>query len=313
MLYRVVGHFDFQFSYVFGQTPEAWQVAPGKDIGTFTDRARDFFPRLIGSNSWVFLMLVAISLFFLRNPFLWLVLGYLLLLLSVIGPSFRFLTMLTPFLTLSVGAFLARQVDMRRYILAFLIPVVAFEIFYSVNNQIMYYPKGQSPWLSSKVRYENYNWGNNELGEFFRREFMRKVPAVTFEMKYRFLEEIQDTSIASGQKKGYRPYPALVVTEGNFNRGAKLWVLDRLHIYHGWPIIDFLTYRKYLSERGNDYYKRVGFTHYYFVESVNRVPDPAFSALVRDVSSISIRNPRGDEAFRIYFRESADRNEEERP
>ncbi|MDO8620271.1 MAG: glycosyltransferase family 39 protein, partial [bacterium] len=297
MLYKAVGHFDFQFSYVFGQNPKEWQVAPGKEIGSLWGRAQDFFPRLIGSHSWLFLALSGAVLLFLRNPFMLISLAYLLLLISVIGPAFRFLTMLTPFFALSSGAFLNKK----KYLLAILIPVLLFEIFYSVNNQIVYYPKGPSPWLSSKIRYENYNWGYNELGAYFEKEFARKIPATTFHMRYAFIEKEQDVSIKKGESRGYLPYPALIVTHGNFDHAGKLWMLDRLSIYHGWPMVDLATYLQYLRENGADYYERSGFRDYYFVEG-NIVPDPAFTELVKGLQPNYIHNPRGEAVFTIYER-----------
>ncbi len=301
MLYKTVGHFDFQFSYVFGQNPKEWQVAPGKEVGSLLERAQDFFPRLVGSHSWLFLALAGVALFFLRSPFLLISLGYLLLLLAVIGPGFRFLAMLTPFLALSVGAFLQTHLQLRKYFLWLLVPVLLFEVFYSINNQIAYYPVGQKPWLSSKIRYENYNWGYNELGDYFDRELARKIPSATFRMQYAFIEREQDTSIRKGERKGYLPYPALIVTYGNFDHGAKLWRLDRLKIYHGWPIIDFATYQQYLRENGADYYERSGFRDFYFVEG-NIVPDPAFTELTKGLPPHYVYNPRSEAVFTIYER-----------
>ena len=300
MLYRAVGHFDFQLSYIFGQSPKEWPVAPGKEIGTLLVRAHDFLPRIIGSNSWLFLVVSAVSLLFLRNAFIAISLVWFLVLLAVIGPSFRFLTILSPFLALSTGALFGKFLERRKYVILLLIPIATFEIFYTVNNQIAYYPVGPSPWFSSKVRYENYNWGNNELAEFFKKEFTGKIPALTFPMKYKFLEDTQESFMKSDKKKGTMFYPALVVTDVNFDRGAKLWVLDRLQIYHGWPIIDLSTYFSFLEKNGSDYYSRVGFKNYYFITSSNIIPDPMFFGLVKGLEPLSIVNPRGEEAFTVY-------------
>ena len=295
-LYQTAGHFDFQFSYILGQNPEVWQIQPGKEIGTISDRIQNLIPRLIDSHSWLFLAIFAISLLaisklsFVLITFIW-----LLLLLLLIGPSYRFLTVLTPFMALISAVFLARF-DKK----IFLVPIILFEIFYSINNQIAYYPVGASPWLSSKVRFENYNWGYNALGEFFASELKNKMPAIRFEAKYRFIEEKQDRSLELAKKRGFEPYPAMIVTYGNFDRGAKLWVLDRLHIYHGWPVIDLETYFNYLQENGFDYYRRVGFKHYYFILSANIVPSPEFQTLIQKTQFISIFNPRGEEVFKVY-------------
>ncbi|QQG46568.1 MAG: glycosyltransferase family 39 protein [Candidatus Niyogibacteria bacterium] len=311
-LYQTVGHFDFQFSYIFGQNPEVWKIAPGKEIGGLTDRLKNFVLRFIASNSWLFLGIFAAAAsaalvgaikkrkeFLKENSFLLLASAYLLLLLAAIGPSYRFLTMLTPFMALGTGVFLNYIYKSKIFLLALGV-FLAFEIFYSFNNQITYYPIGPQLWLSSKVRYENYNWGYNALGDFFKKELKEKMPAIRFDARYKFIEKAQDKSLELAQKNGFEPFPAMIITYGNFDRGAKLWVLDRLHIYHGWPVIDLDTYFKYLSENGPDYYERVGFKHYYFVLAANIVPSYEFQKIVGDTKSLSVLNPRGDETFRIY-------------
>ncbi len=327
MLYRAAGHFDFQFSYIFGQNPEVWKVAPGKEIGALWDRVRDFAPRLIATNSWAFLLLTAFSLIgFLvsllksfketlsKHRYLLLVIGYLLFLLLFIGPSYRFLTMLTPFFALSIGSFLdgffvfwhksysnvLKNIGIdRRLVCGVLAAILAFEVFYSVNNQIVYYPIGPMPWLASKVRYENYNWGYNQLGEWLEKELKGKLPALSFDLQYQFLEDLREKALQKGLAQGLEPYPALFVYEGNFDKAAKLWVLDRLHIYHAWPIISLETYFEYLRENGLDYYERSGFKNYYFIFQPNIVPSPEAYTLMRS-APISIKNPRGEEAFQIY-------------
>ncbi len=322
MMYREVGHFDFQISYIFGQERPEWPSQPGKEIGTLGDRLKDFVPRLIATNSWLFLGLFVISIFFLRDAFLWLIFVFLFLLLMLIGPSYRFLTMLTPWMALGVGASLSQRLlaflaaakqpsglpagktrlkALRKAIAAVSIfAIFAFEIFYSYNNQIAYYPKGPQPWLSSKVRYENYNWGYNELEDYLNKEFLGKMPALTFVNRYQFLDDLQDNALKKVRAKGLEPYPALLVYYGNIDEGPKLWILEKLHIYHGWPIITFDTYGQFLRDEGQDYYKKSGFKNYYFIEAANSVAPPEFRSIVQDKKSALIKNPRGDIVFKVY-------------
>lgn len=329
MLYRAVGHFDFQFSYIFGQHPEVWSVAPGKDIGTITERIKNFTPYLIATNSWLFLSLVCVSLAYglyrlgknfhafrhavlpdqhshlSKNQFeiIPISIMFLLMLLLVIGPAYRFLTLLAPFFALIIGASVAHLfANKTKLLIGLCIPLILFELWYSYNNQIAYYPIGQEPWLASKVRHQNYNWGNNELTAFFEKEFEKKIPAITFDMKYTFLEKMQNRFIERDTARGFTPYPALVVTDGNFDHGAKLWGLDRLHIYHGWPIITLATYLEYLNKEGFDFYDRVGFKTFYFVTSSNIVPDKSFTLLTKDLVTIPIKAPNGDTPFTVYVR-----------
>ena len=378
MLYRAVGHFDFQFSSLFFQDHPVWQVQPGKEIGSVGERVTRFMSNLIATNSWLFLMLafLAILEFFIslfrnaraairQNSFLIFAIGTMFFLILGIGPSYRFLTMLTPFLALAAGYFLValyhilmpenslislrtNNINSRtgfergeielaqisrhdssaaiipaparnnpfastlgrarkaRGLMLFVVMAITilFEIFYSWNNQIAYYPKGSSlvggSWLESKVKYENYNWGYNELARYFENEFRGKIPAVTFNLQYQFLEQLRDKELERGVGEGRALYPALVVVYGNFDKGGKLWALDRLHIYHAWPVINLATYYDYLSEQGNDYYQRSGFEHFYFVLSTNTVATPEFNSLVFGIDPIAIKNPRGDAAFLVY-------------
>ncbi|MDP1719108.1 MAG: glycosyltransferase family 39 protein, partial [bacterium] len=65
-LYRAVGHFDFQFSYLLHQNPEIWQSAPGKeDAGSLLSRVIGFIPALAKANSWPLLLLSAAGLLWL--------------------------------------------------------------------------------------------------------------------------------------------------------------------------------------------------------------------------------------------------------
>ncbi len=320
-LYRAVGHFDFQFSHIFGQRPDAWQVAPGKEIGDLGERIGNLLPRLINSNSWLFLSLFGFSFagflrqsvrgakdVFLDNKFLIISFGSMVLLILMIGPSYRFLSMLAPFMALSIGVFLIgifrhsnilQNVRMSDAATAAFSLFLFFEIFYSVNNQILSYPIGPNPWLASNVRYENYNWGYNELGGYLEKEFSGKMPAVTFDVRYKFLEDLRQKALDNGRAEGLSLYPALVVYEGNFDGGAKLWVLDRLHVYYAWPIISLQTYMDYLRDNGSDYLEKSGFKIIYFIQKTNWVAPDDLGILISG-SERGIYNKRGDEVFKIY-------------
>lgn len=326
MLYKTTGYFDLQVSYIIDKVPEAWKNAPGKEIGTLADRIRDFIPRLINSNSWVFLSVVAMALIaFLisllksfkealkKNGLLLIVSCWLLILLLKIGPSYRFLTMLTPFFALSAAIFLnsissfcqnshsnvLKNVRMIQIFWSFIAILIAFELFYSINNQIISYPKGPFPWLASKIRYENYNWGYNELGNYLEKELAGKVPALTFDLTYKFLEPFREKALNEGMARGFEPYPALIVYDGNFDRAGRLWNLDRLHIYHAWPVLSIEEYFGFLKQNGFDYYEKSGFQIRYFVVQNNFVLSDADKMLMRG-EKIPILNKRGEEAFTIY-------------
>ena len=214
--------------------------------------------------------------------------------------------MLTPFLAITMGIFwdknysnVLKNIRIDKLFYLALSIMLVFEIFYSYNNQLAYYPIGSDPWLSSKIRYENYNWGYNNLEDWFARETKGKMPELTFDVKYRFLEELRLKAIQRDLEKGLVPYPALFVYEGNFDAGARLWVLDRFHIYHAWPIISLQTYYDHLKENGKDYYSQIGFKEKYFILASNLSPSKESQPLMKNKLT-DIENLRGDKVFKIY-------------
>ncbi len=319
-LYQAVGHFDFQISYILGQNPEIWKAAPGKEeIGTFTDRLRNFIPNLFGTNSWLFLLLFFGSLATLsKNKFLIITFIYLVTLLLFIGPAARFLTMLTPFIALSLAPFLILLFEKMRtasqkigITVAFLF--LAFETLYSINSQLLTYPKGSPFWLfSERIRKENYNWGYNELDKFLKLELKGKMPVLTFDSKYQFLEEIKNRYLDKAKEKGLKPYPALIVYDGNVYNSPQLWVLDRLQIYHGWPVINAQAYFTFLEERGEGYFEKSGLKFQYFIMPTDKVPLKKAERLTKHgalieqnliaggLEPIFILNRRGEAVFKIY-------------
>ncbi len=316
-MYRATGHFDFQISHILGNAPEMWRSAPGKDVGTLSERLTNFVPRLVNTNSWVFLLVVAASiaafaLQFARRPmetarrfgFLAFSLAFVaLLLIGFIGTSFRFLTMLTPFFALAAACGFDALMYRRRTlgIAAFSLMLI-FEIAYTVNNQLLFYPIGPEPWASSKVKEESFNWGYNELDAFLRNEFDGKFPALFLDAKYHFLQDIQERAVREAKERGDTPYPALIIYAGNFQQAAKLLILDRFQIYHGWPVVPIQEYVRNLALFGNDHYERAGFQNFYLILAANIdiEPDPFVRTLLEGKEFTSIRNKRGDEVFRVY-------------
>ena len=67
-----------------------------------------------------------------------------------------------------------RTLEYQRYLIILSI-ILAFEIFYSINNQIADYPAANTV-AGFKKRFENYNWGYNELGDFLKKNSPTRSP-----------------------------------------------------------------------------------------------------------------------------------------
>lgn len=324
MLYKEVGHFDFQFSYVLGQDPEVWKSAPGKEaMATFSDRARYFFPYLFTTNSIILIALTILSLLALfkkHGDFVILSLFWMLILISRIGPTYRFLTMLTPFLIISAGIFINKVFELLerkapKLPIICLAVLLAWETFYALNSVVLNYPIGSAPLLFSRLRYENYNWGYNALSRFIENELAGKFPALTFDSRYQFLEKIKEESLARAKKRGLQPLPALLIYDGNMSSAAQLWIFDRLQIYHGWPVMEAEQYLSLVQEQGVDYFKTAGIKISYFITPTGSVPlkledlngkitdsgNRLEQKLIQTgASPILIENLRNEPVFRVY-------------
>ena len=322
-LWRAVGHFDFQLSFIAGQRPEVWSVAPGKEIGSLGYRLQTFIPTLIKTNSWMFLFFTLLSSTFLAwsffhdaraSLFLLLALLWVTLLILVIGASYRFLTLLTPFFAMSGGVFAAWCFKRyRRVALVAFTVCTIWETVYSVNTEIFYYPKGEEILaFAPGARSEQANWGYHELEKFLAREFEGKMPAQAFYMKYSFLEDRHRRAIDEALRDGRTPYSLAVIYDGNVHAMAQLWVLDRWNIYHAWPVVKIEQYRAYMQAQGITDITTSGFEHYYFIRPTDAVllrgaeSRTDYGALLeaelvgRGISPTQIFNRRGEEAFRVY-------------
>ena len=326
-LYRAVGHFDFQFSFIFGQHPKVWSVTPGKEIGGLFDRMRNFPIRLFEINSWVLLALFLASLvvFFaqtalssrkvalVRHAFLALSIIWLLALFSFIGTSYRFLSMLTPFIVLVASLPLAWLFENRiKTAITVFALIASFEIFYTVNSLITYYPRGSWPVAYSKMRDETYNWGYNALDEFVSRELTGRMPAVAFQQKYAFLEHIHETALKNASAKKLPSEAEIIVYDGNMNSLAQLWTLDRWQVYRAWPVVRTESYLEYLEANRIQNIQKDGFGKHYFIIPTDKVPQKRAekktetgAAFARELESRKIvpqklKNERGDIVFRIY-------------
>ncbi len=321
-LYRATGHFDFQFSYIFGQHVPEWSVTPGKEIGTLSDRARNFLPQLARSNSWLFLAASAAAILgfsvslvrtglssFRKYGFVIIGLVSSVLLISAVGPAYRFLSIFTPFLALAIGIFVAeffessRNEKWKRIFAQAFIVFLVFEAWYSFNNQVRFYPEGPSPWLSSKVRYENYNWGYHELDAYLEKELRGKFPALTADPAYEFLDDLREEAIAHAEYAHAEPKAYIFVYGDAMDLGARLWTFGRRLIYHAWPTISESEYAEELRTHGSDRFERIGFQREYVILPTSSIPAPEIIKRVKGIAPVEIKNKRGSVAFEVYILE----------
>lgn len=326
-LYQTFGHFDFQLSYFLGEHVAAWQDAPGREsIGSLWERVKNYIPALITTNSPLFLLLFVGGLLFVaatsaRFPhkvLLTLLFWYAVLIL-LIGPTYRFLAMLTPWFAIFAALFLVFIHD--RFL--FRMPAVAAMLFlflligeaaYAYNSVIAVTPKWKAPWAYAGIRSTNHNWGYNQLETFVSEELRGKRPAVAVSFNYPVITKLLEEAVEKDTASGYTPESWAIVYNGNMSVSAQLWTFLRRGVYRGWPVVDAETYRKILAANGADYFKKLGVKKIYFINNTEAIllrevrtrpltPDGdrmEQELIEKGIAPREIKNLRDEVAFRAY-------------
>lgn len=331
-LYKTFGHFDFQISYIVGQKVEAWNHMPGKEsIGTFGERIKNYVPALLRTNSPIFLALSIFGLGFavfqtmrkglaasshtiLLVFFLWIA-AFML----VIGPTYRFLTMLGPWFSIFAGffiIFLAERIFFFSPLAAKLLffTVLIGETLYAYNSVIALAPLGKTPWAYAAIRMESNNWGYNQLENFIASELSGKRPEIAVGFNYPVIYRALEEAVEKDTRAGLQPERWAIVYNGNIHIAAQLWTFLRRAVYHGWPIMDADWYGKITAEKGADYLKKLGIEKIYFINNTDKVVlrevktrpftsdgDIIEQALrARGIAPREIRNLNGEIAFKVY-------------
>jgi len=182
MMYKTRGHFDLQIAGLLGQDMSDWPVIGSRGTqGSYLSTFLNIFKNLFKVYSLPFFILILISsiyfLFrFLKNKknqsylFIFLVLLFAILEIIFIGSNFRFISIINPFLAAIVGysifkfSFLAKG-NFNKILVVLLVMVFVCEIFYNINTNILFKPKGNKNIFYSESRVENN--GFNQLEDYF--------------------------------------------------------------------------------------------------------------------------------------------------
>lgn len=322
MLYRAVGHFDFQFSYVFGQNPDVWSVTPGKEIGSIGYRANNFVLNMIGTHSPLFLSISILGLLWVlfrkRTSSYLLLLGMIGIVVAyvifVVGVSYRFLTMLTPLLALLAGAFLASRTRVlpKSMRITAIVGIVIIELLYGMNSTALARPIG-SPILAyaEKSHSELQQTGYRALGDVLARELEGSRPEQVFSMQYQFLDELHEATIAKQRKQDLPTKSMIIIYDPDVHNLAQLWYFDRLNIFHAWPALNIDQYAEYASLNGLSFPEANFKNHLVIIraqgalsrreESLNQSGEQMEQLLLsRGLEPEIVRAPSGEEAFRLY-------------
>lgn len=315
-LYAERGHFDFQISYLLKQNVPDWQERPGREVGGLAarvDRLVNGFAQGHGIIFSVLTLIAVLSGFRFRKDRAWqflaLVFLFLILLLLFIGPQERFLAMLTPILSVMVAAWVVNLSRKKSLILAIFGILLALELAFAVNTNLLVIPKGQEKIHYAILRRESNLWGYNQLEEYLTKKMAGRYAPQTFPLKFEFARDLSDKAIARAKQAGKIPYQILFVVDSNISGFASLWYATRHTIYDGWPI---LSDNAFWGATGEDpeFFTKQGFEEIIFVKAGDTLlrPDRRSETSLaleqrfqgQGIKPGLITSPLGKTAFRIY-------------
>ena len=280
MMYRTFGHFDYQFSSLFHQTVDAWKVRPGREeFSTFAAAFSYFFLNLREAVTPLFssALLLAIAYPALcwrslndqqRQAIRWLGVALLwtFVLLMVIGPSRRFLTLMLPWIFLWLGVVLS-AIRFRRFRWLFYslgVVWIVYELIFAINTNVADLKWGSEGWGYSRLRYQVMPYGYRQLEASVDNLLAGKKPAVTLPIANANLRHVTEQRYAhlAGQSE-----PAMIIYDPRMYGEEVFWTLTRRLIYQGWPVLSYGVYQEAQAGNGPDFFHKLGITDYYFIDA----------------------------------------------
>lgn len=297
-LYVSFGHVDYALMNLFGEPPDVWQSNPGREIGSIWDRIANFVPQLFFTHFWVIVILFGFSLGYIlwrisqkpkergkRHAFLLVSYLFLVILIIMLGPAPRFLSMAGPYMRLAIAYCIyiiwQHTVPNRRKWIALGVSLVGIlSLFYAINSFILPHPIG--PWrlaYGAVVR-NSFKWGYAELGDYLRKELYHKRPTFTVKPHYEFLKTVLNDRKDTTIERGYEPYPAIIIYDQNIARMPEHWIFDRLNIYKGWPVFTVEDYQKMIAQNGIKRIQDMNLVYYFIIpfEAVHQKQEPRLTA-----------------------------------
>lgn len=188
--------------------------------------------------------------------------------------------------------------------------VFIYALFFTVNTNLTYIPKGRSPLMFSLIRPENN--GFNQLEEFLNEE-------IEFDNRiYKRIETYNDIFIMNfiNSKKVLTINPQALdvfIYDEDLNWFARFWYFSRRVVYQK---VLFLTSREFLAFKTQGGWEKIkgGYNNFYFIKGnlqsmrdSGRYSTPfaeETEKLLTEQFGIEpltiIKNPKGETAFTVY-------------
>lgn len=330
-LYREFGHFDLQFSYLFGQSVPQWELMPGKPQGTVGDRFISVWPELARTMSPAMIVFSSIGVWYwlygllARRQSVTSQIGRMRLigliglistiaLISMLGPGVRFLPMMMPWAAMAVAALVVGMWGgggmVRKMWLSVGVLALLYELGFSVNSNLLILPNGPRSWTHSQVLTQGQWWGYNELEKYLHEKFDGGVTTLRLGSKHPLVGTVMDEYHDARSQKDLRPLATLLVVDVNMNWFPRVWYINRRMLYQALPAVTADDFLKVAQEQGENYYRKAGFEEFVFIKAedtfrATTVQSDAATELARTLEEqhidlIEIKRPGGEVAFKVY-------------
>jgi hypothetical protein len=200
------------------------------------------------------------------------------LLFIFIGPGPRYLPIFSPFIALVIAVFILnwQQIIKQRFSkkklfyylpLIIIIPIVAYEIFYNVNTNLLYKPIGIAKKNYSNIRAENN--GYNELEKYLKPIVKNQV---NYSSKIKRISKFNDTVNSLADVRG----KDIFIYDSNLKWFSTLWYFQRYTTYHDIIFVPDFDLADALKDQNwfEFFYKRDARTIYFIKGSNNSVYSP---------------------------------------
>ncbi|MEK9180956.1 MAG: glycosyltransferase family 39 protein [Patescibacteria group bacterium] len=239
------GHFDAAFSSMVGMKPQDYEVLSYREVnvdvfgnlkGIFEVLRQNlsipYFITFLFGLGWALFKIIKRKA---DNLILLLVLNLLLMFLmfAFSGAGARFLGITTPFLSiltvlgfLDALEYLKKFATARKLLISIGVLVLAFELFFSVNTNILKRPVLSSNYFYSPDRF--YSHGFEEMDRFFRKEILGPFP------------KLKRTTVLTDETTTHdlKNRDAILVDE-RADWFSRVWYVDRYVYYYNSPFVYF--------------------------------------------------------------------------
>ena len=319
-MHRTRGHFDVQFSDLFGQQHSDWTILTSR-IGETNYHPAETLKNFAAGTNYAYLALVltgigiAIRMMWKENAtwplFMIAMLFVALVFFSYVGGATRWLGVLSPFAALLAA--MAGQFIFQRRFARWILPVFVFNFLIVIFNANHTLAAPQNPWIVSSLRVENE--GYNQLDEAITKLVSgNTVPLATRDVVKNFwfggikAEELP----LMRQRRGKGTFNSLIIYDANTRWFPVVWTFGRFRTYYGVPAMDSSEFGLVVrDENARAALDSLGFDRIYYIhgsEEVNRLSAQSHpeSAIILEgykkqgrVPEV-IRDLAGREAFYIY-------------